>query len=679
MKRCVWTAGLAIAAFWAVPCSWAGPLNGSFVNGLTDWTADGNVQAITADGNPMAALEEVFDTGGAQNGFGGRSRLHQTFDLAVSPQWLSFRYRLSAGSGPRAGGVPPDSFTAYLIDPATHVRLLPPSADDAPVFTTGFFYADSDGHMVYDPDYVTVSSEPDIYGMFTVTLDVSSLSGEQSVRAEFGLAETGNEVRSFALLDDIQVDCPAASCCNTTTGEVTPIDDGDPCTQDVCNADGTVDHIDNCVDDCNSDGILDKCQVCGAVSLTFEDVPVGVFITESCTVELETEMSDGSRLVVFDSRHPWGQTYGPDLDLGTPNEGFEIAPGVPGPGISTNGEGGPGSAHPNSRSLGNVLIDCYPPYPVDDDGLVADPNPVPWGTSHRFWFGASGIGPVTILSVDIIDIDNNQTGAFIFLSGSDFFDYYALFADMVTGDNGVRTVQLDVPDVQYMVIGMDGTFASDNIRFLPNADDCLPDVNTDGVADSCQQIPQVARAESAAYYPNDGVWRRISLTEPDGCGSQAVLNVEPRFGGISRLVVTFDMPMDRTTAENAGLVSITGVDNPSPAVTITPVLSVSGLELTLDVSPALPDGDCYTVDLAGMTAGGVKLSPAASTFVVRALEGDSTGDGLTNAVDNSSRKSRFGQVAYPCNLRWDVNLDGAVTAVDNAQTALRFGGTAECE
>lgn len=38
---------------------------------------------------------------------------------------------------------------------------------------------------------------------------------------------------------------PAGQCCDPTTGDLTPIDDGDICTTDSCNDDGTVGHVDD--------------------------------------------------------------------------------------------------------------------------------------------------------------------------------------------------------------------------------------------------------------------------------------------------------------------------------------------------------------------------------------------------------------------------------------------------
>jgi len=38
---------------------------------------------------------------------------------------------------------------------------------------------------------------------------------------------------------------PAGQCCDPTSGTLTPIDDDDPCTTDVCNADGSVTHVNN--------------------------------------------------------------------------------------------------------------------------------------------------------------------------------------------------------------------------------------------------------------------------------------------------------------------------------------------------------------------------------------------------------------------------------------------------
>ena len=232
MSHELWRIGVVLVAA-ATTCSSSGDglINGDFEDGLTGWTVEGEVGIATAEGNNYALFQE--------NLLGGVSRIFQVFDLPSRPGEISFRYNLSWVEFPREpqGGdeqqdasdphtwtaepdvahyfpwqsavaadwvdpvPPPDSFSVFLLDPNTMERLIPPLGEPPPVFQY-FFYADTNGTVDYNADYVAVSA-PDPFDVVTVTVDVSSLASGQSVRLEFGLAGFANQIMTFAALDDI--------------------------------------------------------------------------------------------------------------------------------------------------------------------------------------------------------------------------------------------------------------------------------------------------------------------------------------------------------------------------------------------------------------------------------------------------------------------------------------------
>ena len=72
---------------------------------------------------------------------------------------------------------------------------------------------------------------------------------------------------------------------------------------------------------------VSACQVCSGATITFEELSAGTIVDSTCAVGVtgwNSGVSDWGYAVVFDSSDPSGG----DVDLGTPNEGFEIAPGV---------------------------------------------------------------------------------------------------------------------------------------------------------------------------------------------------------------------------------------------------------------------------------------------------------------------------------------------------------------
>lgn len=246
-----WAFRSVVFGLWMASTAAAQVTNGNFSNNLTGWTWHGDLSVpVTASGNRFVLLEEP--------GEGGRSRLYQNVSLSSQPEFLSFRYRMIGGPSARTTPVPPDSFTAFLLD-ASGGRL--PTGLTAPGFTTGYFYTDSDPEpsvsgspkIIFDAAAVTLSALADAEGFYTAVMDVRSVTAPQTVRIEFGLAGAANGVGTVVALDDVKLGCPAAFCCNASTGEVQEVNDGNPCTDDVC-VSGVPGHNSfECCGDCESE------------------------------------------------------------------------------------------------------------------------------------------------------------------------------------------------------------------------------------------------------------------------------------------------------------------------------------------------------------------------------------------------------------------------------------------
>jgi len=150
--------------------------------------------------------------------------------------------------------------------------------------------------------------------------------------------------------------------------------------------------------------------------------------------------------------------------------------------------------------------------------------------------------------------------------------------------------------------------------------------------------------------------------------------VETRAGGVSQLVVTFDVPMDPVNATLAN-VSAVGLNSGAYAGTIGTSLSGANDVLTITFNPPLADVDRHTIDLAGMTsATGVGI--VNSTFEVVALRGDINTDLVVSAGDAALIKPQFGQLVDGTTFRFDYNADGVISAGDAAQVKPLLGNVA---
>jgi hypothetical protein len=188
--------------------------------------------------------------------------------------------------------------------------------------------------------------------------------------------------------------------------------------------------------------------------------------------------------VIFDSANPNGDPCGgdQDFDLGTPNEDFG------GPGRGAGGEAG--SPFQNDTAQGNILIlneKCGLLNLVD--GKVERPNDAdPVGATLEFDFSA--IGPVTVTSILIIDVEADETGAKVdFFNADDILIATVFLPD--TGDNGVATTPFNVSGVARMEVLLNGSGAIDDIIFEQPPDCSIGDyVWEDADGNGCQDADE---------------------------------------------------------------------------------------------------------------------------------------------------------------------------------------------
>ncbi len=180
-------------------------------------------------------------------------------------------------------------------------------------------------------------------------------------------------------------------------------------------------------------------------------------------------------------------------------------------------------------------------------------------------------------------------------------------------------------------------------------DPCLPSQTCDEVGDQCLDSCTALTASICRDHSTSGVL----------CLVVGVANgIEARFGGVTTLNIDL--------VDAAGFGGGVTVDcTPTAYTGVATHTGTVGNTVTIEFAPGLPDQAACTVTL-----------DCGAQVCVRNLEGDSNGDGVTNAVDNSQKKGLFGETANAGNAQWDVNADGVVNAVDNSQTKGRFGSTA---
>jgi len=203
-----------------------------------------------------------------------------------------------------------------------------------------------------------------------------------------------------------------------------------------------------------------------------------------------------------------------------------------------------------------------------------------------------------------------------------------------------------------------------------DSDDVTAIDGQNGHAADCQDMPRLLAAASRRTHPGAG---ELDIDLPPGPPEEA--GIEPRQGGLNRLVLTFSEPVraldGRLDATEIGLTC-----RGFPCGNVDAV-SILGEVMIVDLS-GLPDRTCAAITLSGITdADHLPLSGDRDVHVA-VLCGDTNADGRTNAIDMSQVRAMNGQPLVAATCRFDVNMDGAINVIDAALVRSLYGGAATC-
>ena len=147
--------------------------------------------------------------------------------------------------------------------------------------------------------------------------------------------------------------------------------------------------------------------------------------------------------------------------------------------------------------------------------------------------------------------------------------------------------------------------------------------------------------------------------------------VEPRSGGIQKILVSFDRPVQLAPAAQVmvtGQTTVNGVPGPPVDYSSSAILSLADAQtLSIAFAPqALPDAACLTIDVASAVVGlmGQPIS-GQTTCMARSLVGDVTGDGSIHLSDAILARMRTA-VPVASAPRFDVDLSGVIDVGDTA-------------
>lgn len=207
--------------------------------------------------------------------------------------------------------------------------------------------------------------------------------------------------------------------------------------------------------------------------------------------------------------------------------------------------------------------------------------------------------------------------------------------------------------------GTEGAFA----QAADNVDGDSLDFVVDGCgAAGCDVAPAIVSAVSRKMHGAQGPF------DVDILAGQT----EPRFGGTTQVVVTFDRAVaaDDGTLDTEVLVSSGTISN----------AAIVGDTLTINMSGAL-NLSCLQITLTGIACddpgpnqpSGVM---APTVLGVRQLYGDANGDGQVASGDITQVKQVSGQVTTGSNFRRDLNADGQIASGDITIAKQRSGNVA---
>ena len=181
------------------------------------------------------------------------------------------------------------------------------------------------------------------------------------------------------------------------------------------------------------------------------------------------------------------------------------------------------------------------------------------------------------------------------------------------------------------------------------------DLNTNGVADECE----AAQVEFARSCRDHGPAGELCLEMGVGGSRYTGDNVEPRTGGVRKLVFEVDLAVSAFSADVA-------CDNRSYVGTISETAD-GGMTITVEFDPALPNNDCCAITLGGKDMD--------DTWWVAGLLGDVDRNLDVNSLDYSSVKLRLGLAPDASTAQYDVNGDGDITSLDYSSIKLNIGAT----
>ncbi len=192
------------------------------------------------------------------------------------------------------------------------------------------------------------------------------------------------------------------------------------------------------------------------------------------------------------------------------------------------------------------------------------------------------------------------------------------------------------------------------------------------VADSC--APATATVWESVGFHGGGFAADWAMAITPRNGSNEPTFSEPRFSGLSRVVVSFAGGTVDAASAVPGNILVAGVDaGGSPVdlsgVTIGVALQSGDTQMEISFSPALPRDAVYTVALDGVTTCNGTAVAGDTERCMSAVLGDVNGDKRVAANDVGGTSSFVGidpidPVTQPFHARADVNNDGRVRAND---------------
>ena len=197
------------------------------------------------------------------------------------------------------------------------------------------------------------------------------------------------------------------------------------------------------------------------------------------------------------------------------------------------------------------------------------------------------------------------------------------------------------------------------------------DSDTNGIPDECQS-PEMVFVSSMAEHTGVAVDLGIAVDLYPG-----VPNVEPRQQAVSGLAlpyirVEFNKPLSSTVngvdVTPAGFGQTTATANLAAGDSYVVLITLSG---------AVTDQSCFTFDLAGLQAAdgsAVGDSYEDTDFCICYIEGDSTGSGAVDALDQQYVQGKSGlSVQLDDNRRADLNRSGVIDTTDESVATAASG------